>query len=134
MARELTLSVVAPDREVLNEQVQSVILPGQAGYFGSLAGHEPIISALKPGFLEYRDPNGTRHFVAIDGGFAEVTGDHVSVLSDGAERATEIDIARAEEDLEKARETMRTGDASLNEAAVAEIERAMNRIKVARMR
>ena len=49
MAREFTLSIVAPDRQVLDEAVQAVVIPGTEGYFGVWAGHVPMIAALKAG-------------------------------------------------------------------------------------
>ena len=133
MASELLLAVVAPDRSVVEEPVQSVTLPGTEGYFGVMSGHMPFIAALKPGLLEYVDKNNQRHYVALSGGFAEVTGVKVTVLADAAERAKEIDLARAERALEQARKSLR-GEVSgtTNEEATAELERAMNRIRTAK--
>ena len=134
MASELTLSIVAPDRAVLEEKVHTVVLPGTQGYLGVMQGHEPTITALKVGYLEYQDLNSQRHYVAVDGGFAEIMPDWVSVLADAAERRHEIDIARAEAELESARTALRGDDTTMNrEQAVLELEKAMNRIKVAKM-
>lgn len=135
MAGTLALSIVAPDRTILDEPVQSVIMPGTEGYLGILKGHVPLITSLKPGFVEYLDESNQRHFVAVSGGFAEVAGDRVSVLADAAERANDIDVVRAEADLERARQALHVGGESTmtNERAVQEIERAMNRIKVSKM-
>lgn len=133
MAKEFQLAIVAPDRSVMDEPVQSVTAPGVEGYFGVQAGHVPMISALKAGLVEYTDMTNTRHYVAISGGFAEVGGHRVTILADAAERATDINIERAERALEEARRSLR-GEASdvTNEQATAEIERAMNRIKAAK--
>ena len=136
MAKDFTLSVVAPDRSVVEEKTPSVIVPGVGGYFGIWAGHEPLISAISAGVLEYDEPGtGNRHFVAIGGGFAEITPDHVTILADTAERATDIDISEAEHALEEARKALR-GEASTlsKEQATIELDRAVNRIKAARMR
>ena len=131
---EFTLSIVAPDRQVLDEPVQSVVVPGTEGYFGVLAGHAPLIAALKPGYVEYTDRNSQRHFVAVDGGFAEVTGEKVSILADAAERSSDIDVARAEQELERARAALQGGDSTMSsEEAVAAMDRALNRLKVAKM-
>lgn len=133
MAREFSLSVVAPDREVVTTQVVSVVAPGVEGYFGVLAGHVPIVSALRPGLLEYMDASNQRHFVSVGGGFAEVANDKMTVLADEAQLAQDIDLAKAEEMLERARRALRGESSELNtEQAQEEMERAMQRIRAAR--
>lgn len=132
MATDFQLSIVAPDRSVLDEPVQQVIAPGVEGYFGVLAGHMPFIAALKPGIIEYSDGKTGRSHVAIGGGFAEVTPTKVTILADTAERATEIDMARAERALENARKALRGEESPVTrEEAVHALDRAMNRIKAA---
>lgn len=133
MAREFHLSVVAPDKSVVEQTATALVAPGTEGYFGVLAGHLPLVAALRPGLLEYADATGTRHFVYIGGGFAEVTGEKVTVLADEAEPATSIDLADAEQKLENARRALRGESTELSpEDAVVEVERAMNRIRAAR--
>jgi len=69
----------------------------------------------------------------VGGGFAEVQGDKVTILADEAERATDIDLSRAEHSLEEARKALRGEDSTINSLdAVVEVERAVNRIKAAR--
>ena len=133
MASEILLSVVAPDKSVVEEHVVSTILPGVEGYFGVLAGHVPLIAALKAGLLEYVDRVGNRHFVYVGGGFADVNGHKVTVVADEAQQAREIDLARAEESLEDARRALRGDESGVSkEDAVLEVERAMNRVRAAR--
>ncbi len=133
MARAFDLSVVAPDRSVVEDQAVSVILPGAEGYFGIWGGHVPTIAALKPGVMEYTEPTGGRHYVSIGGGFAEVVGTKVTILADAAERASEIDIQRAQEALEKARRALRGEDSSMtSEEATEALDRAMSRIRAAK--
>lgn len=129
------LSIVAPDRSVVDEAVSSVIAPGAEGYFGVLGGHVPFAAALSPGLVEYEDANAQRHYVSVSGGFAEVLQDKMTILADTAERASEIDVARAERALAEARNALTGGAESgkTAEEAVAEIERAMNRIRAAKM-
>lgn len=135
MSKDFTLSVVAPDRSVVEERAQSIVAPGLEGYFGVLGGHEPLISAIKTGVLEYMDTTGTRHFVAVGGGFAEITPERVTILADTAERATDIDVTEAEKILEEARRALRGENSTLSrDEATIELDRAVNRIKVARMR
>ena len=133
MAKEFALSVVAPDREVVAENVTSVVAPGTSGYFGVMADHLPLVAALKPGLLEYLDPNGQRHFVYLGGGFVEIKNNRMTVLADEAARARDIDLARAEQDLEQARRALRGEDTDLDDAqAVQEVEKAVQRIRAAR--
>ena len=135
MARDFALSVVAPDRSVVEERASNVVAPGLEGYFGVMVGHEPMIAAIRTGILEYTDPTGNKHFVAIGGGFAEVTPDHVTILADKAEKATEIDVSEAERQLEDARRALRGETTGLSkEQATEELDLAVNRIKAARMR
>src|SRR5689334_10468101 len=97
MAKDFTLSVVAPDRSVVEERAASVVAPGTHGYFGVWGGHEPMITSISTGVLEYDEPGtGNRHYVAVGGGFAEITPERVTILADSAERAHDIDISEAE--------------------------------------
>jgi F-type H+-transporting ATPase subunit epsilon len=92
---KLTLEIVTPDRALATEQVDEVELPGSQGYFGVLPGHTPLLATLQVGELWYRIGD-TKHYFAIAFGFAEVLPDRVTVLAQIAEKAEEIDIARAE--------------------------------------
>lgn len=130
MAREFHLSVVAPDRSVAEENVVSVIAPGQLGYFGVLAGHEAMVIALRPGLMEYTDPTNRHHYVALGGGFAEVSAGRVTILADSAARAEEIDIQREEAALEEARKAIRGGSSEMTtQEAMHAIEHSMARIR-----
>lgn len=135
MARDFELSVVAPDRSVVEDRATSVVAPGLDGYFGVLAGHEPLIAGIKTGLLEYTDAGGRRHHIAVGGGFAEVNGSRVTILADDAKRAEEIDVAEAERRLEEARRTLRGEETAMSmEQATKEVELAINQIKAARAR
>ncbi|HWD39142.1 MAG TPA: ATP synthase F1 subunit epsilon [Fimbriimonas sp.] len=134
MAREFALSVVAPDKSVVEEGVTSVIAPGEEGYFGVLAGHAPLIASLKPGLVEYVEPSGVRHYVYVGGGFAEVSQTGVTILADEAARAGDIDLSRAEQELDNARRALRGDDSTVgSETAVQDVERAVQRIRAARI-
>lgn len=133
MAREFKLSVVAPDRAVVEQDVTATTLPGELGYFGVFAGHVPLIVALSPGILEYLGANNERHFVYVGGGFAEIQPDRVTVVADEAQPARDIDLARAEEVLENARRALRGEESTISkEQAVMEVEKAMSRVRAAR--
>jgi F-type H+-transporting ATPase subunit epsilon len=91
----VTLEIVTPDRSVVHEQVDEVEIPGDDGYFGVLPGHTPLLAMLQVGELWYRR-GSEKVYVSIAFGFAEVLPDRVTVLAQLAEKADEIDIARAE--------------------------------------
>jgi F-type H+-transporting ATPase subunit epsilon len=91
----LTLEIVTPDRSVVTEKVDEVEIPGAEGYFGVLPGHTPLLAMLQVGELWYRK-GGDTVYLSIAFGFAEVLPDRVTILAQLAERADEIDIARAE--------------------------------------
>ena len=95
LPRQLTLEIVSPDRSVVAESVDEVEIPGAEGYFGVLPGHTPMLAMLKAGELWYRKGSET-HYLSIAFGFVEVLPDRVTILAETAERADEIDVARAE--------------------------------------
>jgi len=133
MANTFQLSVVAPDRTVVETVVISVIAPGTEGYLGVNAGHVPLITSLKTGLLEYRDEDSQLHLVAVRGGFMEITATSVIVLADAAMPAQEINIKDAEARLEQARKALRGEDSSMDSTtALEQIDLAMNQIKAAR--
>ncbi len=135
MASLFKLSVVAPDRTVVEEQVQSLNAPAFGGYVGVMANHAPIIVALKTGLIEYRDSNNQTHYISIGGGFLEVSNNSAIVLADDAQRSQEIDLKEWETRLETARKALRGESTTMtSEEATHEIELAMNRIKTARLR
>ena len=134
MAQTFHLSVVAPDKSVVEDTVTSLIAPGAEGYFGVMAGHAPLIASLRPGVMEYVDSGSTRHFVFMSGGFAEVNGSSVTILADEAQPAEEIDVKRAEMLLEDSRRVLR-GEMSdqTTEEALDEVEKAVHRLRAARI-
>jgi F-type H+-transporting ATPase subunit epsilon len=133
MPTSFHLSIVAPDRSVVEEPVVSVVAPGTEGYFGVMASHVPFVTALKPGLVEYETASGHRHYVAVSGGFLEMDGKKATVLADAAELEHEIDVAKAEEQLAVARATLRGEDTGMTaEEATVALDHAMNRLKAAK--
>ena len=92
---KLTLEIVTPDRSLLREEVDEVVVPGTEGELGILPGHTPLLSTLKVGELWYRQGQ-EKHYLAIAFGFVEVLPERVTVLADVGELAQEIDVHRAE--------------------------------------
>lgn len=131
MSKSITLEVITPERVVLREEVQSLVLPGVDGLFGVLPNHQALVAALRVGPVVYRQ-EGRRERLAISGGFFEFMGNRAVILADAAERADEIDVGRARRAAERARQRLadRQGDWDFARAHAA-LERALNRLKVA---
>ena len=89
------LDVITAERALLSEDVEMVLAPGTEGQLGILPRHAPLLTGLQAGELSYRK-NGQLISMVITGGFMEVVPARVTVLADAAERADDIDIARAE--------------------------------------
>lgn len=131
MAREFKISIVSPDRTVVDELAVSVIAPGIQGYLGILAGHEPLITELATGIITYRRPDNSDENVAVSEGCLEVSEGQVIVLADTAERASDIDIARAEMAADRARDRLLGREPGTNlERANLSLVRAINRVRV----
>ena len=88
------LQIVSADRALVNETVDEVEVPGAEGYFGVLPGHTALLAVLQVGELWYRQGQ-EKHYVSVAFGFAEVQPDRVTILAQIAEKADEIDPARA---------------------------------------
>jgi F-type H+-transporting ATPase subunit epsilon len=102
---KLQLQIVSADRSLLKETVDEVVIPGFDGYFGVLPGHTPLLAVLQVGELWYRQ-GPEKHYVSIAFGFAEVLPDRVTILAQIAEKAEEIDLARAEAAKKRAEERL----------------------------
>ena len=102
---KLQLHIVSAERSLVNETVDEVEIPGADGYFGVLPGHTPLLALVGAGELWYRQGQ-EKHFVSIAFGFAEVQPDRVTILAQVAEKADEIDVARAEEAKRRAEERL----------------------------
>ncbi len=130
MAGAIHLSVVTPERSLLDETVDEVVLPGRNGYFGVLPGHAPLFSELATGIVSYT-VNGNRRALALAGGFVEVIDHQVRVLADVAELSAGIDVERARRALSRAGERIESRDPSTDYArARSALDRAETRIFV----
>ncbi len=133
MAETFLLEIVTTERGLISDQVEEMVAPGAQGEFGVLSGHTPFLTTLKPGELKFRVGREVR-YLAVSGGFAEVDRTKVTVLAEAAERAEEIDPARAEAAQQRAQSRIK---AHPNEGidldrARASLERAAARLQVAR--
>jgi F-type H+-transporting ATPase subunit epsilon len=128
----LELEIVTPEGLLFREPVDEIIAPGEEGYFGVRPGHTPMLATLGMGELSYRR-GGAWHRLSCFSGWCEVLPDRVSVLADIGERASDIDVGRAEEALRRAQDRMKQvkGEAGYDEVSDA-YKRAVTRLAVAR--
>ena len=133
MANTLKLEIVTPSAVVYSEDVSLVALPGRQGDMGIYPNHVPLMTKVAAGEVEVtRD--GQKEMLAVGEGFAEVTGDRVSILTDMAALEADIDEAKAEEAL-KAAEARLKGESLSDEqviAAEAAAAAALAQLKVKR--
>jgi F-type H+-transporting ATPase subunit epsilon len=130
MANKINLEIITPEKLALRTEVDEVVLPGLTGELGVLPDHEPLITQLKTGILTYRQ-GAAQQRLHVSGGFAEVLGDKVSVLSDVAEKPDEIDIERAKAALDRAEKRLLTNSEDIDvERAELKKERAKTRIQI----
>ena len=128
----IKLDIVTAERVVYSGEVDAVIAPGVEGQLGILPHHAPLMTMLQAGELVARK-GGQEEIMAISGGFLEVRPDRVIVLADSAERAEEIDTARAEAAKRRAEDRLRDRKAAgLDETrAEASLRRALVRLEIA---
>jgi F-type H+-transporting ATPase subunit epsilon len=127
-AETFRLEIASPERLLVNEAVTGATIPGEQGVLGILPGHAPLLSELGIGELSYTLTSGRTHSMAVQGGYLEVSGNHVRVLAHGAEHPSEIDIARAELALKRATERI------ANPLPGVDVARALNAMKRAQAR
>jgi F-type H+-transporting ATPase subunit epsilon len=131
MADKLELEVVTPDRMVASETVDIVMAMGALGEFGILPSHVPFLTPLQPGELRFRK-GGQLEYLAVTGGFAEVSNNKVTILAEAAEKAREIDIDRAKRAKERAEQRLAKAKAEDIDFARAEmaLKRALLRLRI----
>ncbi len=130
--KSIRLEVITPERVVVGEDTQSIIVPGVQGYLGVLPGHTPMVASLRIGIVKYKQDGAFRR-VAVSGGFFEVAKNKAVILAETAERGEEVDVGRARAALERARKRMasrREGDIDLARAE-ASLQRALTRLRAA---
>ncbi len=110
MAETLRLEVVTPSRRVLESRASEVRVPGALGELGVLPGHTPLLTSLGTGEVSWIDGDTTGRLV-VQGGFAEIQPDAVTVLASIAETVDEIDVETARTTLAEAQEKLKTVDA-----------------------
>ena len=133
---KIRLDIVTAERLVFSGDVDQVTAPGAEGELTILPRHTPLLTFLQPGDLHLRR-DGEVVNIAVSGGFLEVEPNRVTVLADTAERAEEIDVARAQAAMARAQQLLAHREAADQgdiRRALAELKRSQVRIKVARRR
>lgn len=126
----IQLEVVTPERLVVNDTAEYIEIPGLTGYIGVLPGHAPLITELAVGEINYRQGSQTKR-LAVAWGFAEVLPNKVTILAETAEKAEEIDTARAEAAKKKAEADLQKAGPEGNKDAQTALQRANARLEVA---
>ena len=132
MAETFELEIVTPEKLVVKDVAEEAQIPGKNGYLGILPGHAPLITELSIGEISYKTSGVTKH-ICVAWGFAEVLPNKVTILAETAERADEIDTARAQRAKDRAEKELAAGGADLDYDNVqASITRADTRLDVAK--
>ncbi len=128
---KIGFEIVTAERAVYSDEVDVVVAPGVEGQLAILPNHAPLMTMLQPGELMVRKA-GEEESIFVSGGFLEVQANKVTVLADTAERAEEIDTARAEEARRRAEQRVATPASEADHArAQAAMLRSLMRLKVA---
>lgn len=135
MAATLRLEIVTPEAKIFEGDVESVLLPGVEGEMGILPQHEALVTELNAGEVRIVQ-DGKTQVLAIGEGFAEITGNSVGILTDGAVHDKDIDEKKAEEAVKRAEDLLK--NASLQgeelEATQAMLARSLAQIHIKRRR
>ena len=131
-AKTLRLEIVTPEAKAYSEDVDMVVIPGRDGELGVYPQHVPLLTTIKPGELRVFK-GGTQTSLAVGDGFAEITGEAISVLTDMALESSAIDEAAAEEAVARAQAAMKEDLGGEEVAAVqASLQKALAQLHVKR--
>jgi F-type H+-transporting ATPase subunit epsilon len=131
---KLQVELVTAEGRLVSREADFVIAPGAEGDLGVLPRHIPLLTPLRAGEVTVRN-EGNDEYLFVAGGFLEVLPDKVLILADAAERAEDIDEARAEEARRRAQQLLEEKvEGADTAAAAAALERAVMRLKVAELR
>ncbi|MEG0013472.1 MAG: ATP synthase F1 subunit epsilon [Cellulosilyticaceae bacterium] len=126
---KINLQIITPTRLVLDEMVDSAVLRTTEGDMGILYDHEPVVTLLSYGVLKYKI-DGNANEATVMGGFAEITKDRVTILTDASELAEEIDAQRAKEAKERAESYLGKDQYNALRVEIA-LKKSLVRIKLA---
>ncbi|MCH7975651.1 MAG: ATP synthase F1 subunit epsilon [Bacteroidetes bacterium] len=130
MSENLLVEIVSPDGAAFRGEAVSFRAPGVQGGFEILRNHAPMVAATGVGPIYVTLPNGNVATFASSGGFVEVLDNHVIMLAETAEPASDIDVDRAQRAEERAKERLDASQSPEERAeAKAELEKARNRLR-----
>lgn len=132
MADQVQFELVSPERLLLSQPVEMVVLPGVEGDFGVLPGHAPFVSTIRPGVIAVFEGGQVTERLFVAGGFAEVTPERCTVLAEETLPVAQLDRAALESDLRNAGDDLRDAKDDAERAA-AEARIALAEAKIAAM-
>ena len=97
MAEQLTFELVSPERLLFSTDVEMVVVPGDEGDFGVLAGHAPLVSTVRSGVIDVYESDSISDRIFVAGGFAEVVAGRCTVLAEEAVNLKEVEKSTVEE-------------------------------------
>jgi F-type H+-transporting ATPase subunit epsilon len=134
MMKTIKVSVVTPDGPVYEADVEMVSTKAKSGELGILPGHIPLVAPLEISAVRLKK-EGKTQYIAVSGGFLEVRPDKVTILAQAAEKAEDIDVARAKAAKERAERRLQSKDDDIDfKRAELALKRALNRLNVAEMK
>ncbi len=128
MADKLHFALVSPERELFNGEVDHVVVPGSEGEFGVSPNHAPVMSVIKPGALKVINEGAERR-IFVNGGFADVTPEGLTVLAEEALDLADVNTATLEQDLKNAQDDLRDANSDAKRDAA---QRALSRLETIR--
>lgn len=131
MASTFNLTIVTPDKDFFSGEAEMVIVRTVEGDMGVLRNHEPVVAPLAIGNVRVKKPGGTFEDAACSSGFVNITEDEVTIITDAAEWAHEIDVNRAQASAERAKQHMESKGEHVDILrAKIGLTRALNRINL----
>jgi F-type H+-transporting ATPase subunit epsilon len=118
-ADKVEFELVSPERLLLSQQVDMVVVPGAEGDFGVLPRHAPLIATLRPGIIRVFEGREVKQRIFVAGGFAEVTPERCTVLAEEAVPVGEIDTARIDQEIKNLGEDLADAKSDEDKAAIA---------------
>lgn len=122
MADKVAFELVTPEKIMTALEADMIVVPGGDGNFGVLPGHAPLLSTLRPGVVDIYEGETVSARIFVGGGFAEVTDESFTVLTEEAVALEDVDAAAASERLEKAQDALSAAQAEEEGVAAAEAE------------